>query len=267
MFKIISLISQKYLFKFFGKKSKIKFDQIYNIEKGKSCYIFGDGVSLKYLDLKNFKDLDIIAGNNFIIHNDFKSLPVKYYVFYQPFWFFPLIKVYNKISLNYMYLTIMNLMSKANNTLFFSSVTNILLFKVKSMIFLKENSFDNTRLNELTGKFNCFEGTLRLQILIAIYLGYDEVTLIGHDYTHSPAQSGHFYEFGKGIHTNHDYWNQEFLEEAKKHLKIKTLTINSVSNRLDFIKYSKINYKENIQIVSKKYLDKMSKFFYYKVYK
>jgi len=167
-----------------------------------------------------------------------------------------------------MFLTIKNLMFKANSTLFFSSITNISLFGIKEIVFLKENSFNSSRLDNLTKKFNCFEGTLRLQILIAIYLGYNEVTLIGHNYTHSPARSGHFYEFGKGLFFNHDSWNMDFLEEAKKYLKINTLTIDSSSNRLDHVKqYPLINYKENYQIVSESHLNKMNKFFYYKIFK
>ena len=211
MLRNISLLTQFIFSKLFGFRSKKRLEKLKGSEKGKSCYIFGDGVSLKYFDLNFFNDKDIIAANYFIIHDLFPSLNVKYYTLYEPFYFYPIIRNYGNILFNKMFLTIKNLMKTNESIVFFSSITNISLVGIKNLIFLSENSFKSKELKDLTTRFNCFEGALRLQLLIAIYLGYDHVTLVGHDYTHSPSMTGHFYEYGKGEYSNHDFMECRFF--------------------------------------------------------
>jgi hypothetical protein len=269
MFRKISLLTQFIFSKLFGFRSKKRLEKLKGSEKGKSCYIFGDGVSLKYFDLNFFNDKDIIAANHLMIHDLFPSLNVKYYTFYEPFYFYPLIRKYGKFLFNKMFLTVKNLMMTNEKVVFFSSVTNIPLVGIKNLIFLSENSFKSKEVKDLTRRFNCFEGSLRLQLLIAIYLGYDQATLVGHDYTHSPSMAGHFYEYGKGNYSNHDLWNADFFEDVKKKIKITTLTIDSKSNRLNYLKYpkEKVSYKENTAIISSKLLNKMNTFSYYKIFR
>ena len=57
-----------------GKNKKFK-----NIHEGESCYIFGNGISLKDMDLKKFSDKTSIGCGYLFLHNDiynnFLSMP------------------------------------------------------------------------------------------------------------------------------------------------------------------------------------------------
>ena len=63
-------------------KNKILF---LNNTEDNSCYIFGDGKSLKYYDLKNFSLLPSISIGNLSIHNDVELLNYKYSIICDPF--------------------------------------------------------------------------------------------------------------------------------------------------------------------------------------
>ena len=53
---------------------KEKFGKLKNKHLGEECYIFGDGVSLKYFNLNKFNDKPSIVSNNFIFHKHFNKL-------------------------------------------------------------------------------------------------------------------------------------------------------------------------------------------------
>ena len=99
--------------------------------------------------------------------------------------------------------------------------------------------------------------------MIAIYMGFDKVFLVGHDYTHSPTKSHHWYEKGYGVTTPMKDFSKEFLNYAKNFIDIITVTVDSESNNLDYIKYNdlfgvKCKFQENNQILKPKYLDALA---------
>ena len=53
--------------------------QFKNIHKEESCYIFGNGASLKYYDLKLFDDRISIGCGALFCHNDIKKIDLKYH--------------------------------------------------------------------------------------------------------------------------------------------------------------------------------------------
>lgn len=61
--------------------------KLYNKHEGESCYIFGDGISIKYFDLNKFNDKISIVGNYIPFHNDFEKLNAPYCVMSAPFFF------------------------------------------------------------------------------------------------------------------------------------------------------------------------------------
>ena len=74
-----------YLFR--NKLSEIH--KFYNTCHGEDCYIFGDGVSIKSMDIKAFSDKKSIACNFFPFHNDFPNINCQYCVVPEPWWFSP----------------------------------------------------------------------------------------------------------------------------------------------------------------------------------
>ena len=56
---------------------------------GESCYLIGDGVSVKWFDLNAFDDKTAIPCGFIPFHNDFNKLNVKYLSIAEPWWFYP----------------------------------------------------------------------------------------------------------------------------------------------------------------------------------
>ena len=192
MIKIVSSILKSILALFFNAEGLFK--QIRGKHKGEECYIFGDGLSLKYMDLSFFSDKPAIACNNFIFHKDFKKVDVKYYTLFEPFWFFPfygaLIKK-RKIVLNKIQLKERILIKQNPNILFFSDISNSAFFRNRNLIFISnriKNFISPKKI--LENYINCFAGSLNIQIVIAIFLGFKKAYLVGCDYTHSNSLSG-----------------------------------------------------------------------------
>lgn len=271
MKRVFKFLSQTFKFLLL-LKNKRKISDLINLRdrhKGEECYIFGDGVSLKYFDLSVFNDRIAIGSNNLIFHKDFKKLNIKYYCIYEPFWFLPYfvsgfkgVKIWkNKIQKYH------QLIAKENKQItFFTDISNSIRFIGSNIIYVSTQIVNNiTDENFISHKINCFEGSLRVQLMIAKFLGFNKVYLIGHDYLNSETISGHFYEKGPGVKTKntHDSWNNDFLKLMKKKLEIISITNNNTSLKVKTIPYEKfkgdtLNYKENNEIVSLKNLQILS---------
>ena len=68
--KMLFLLSERVV------RKNIKFKDIH---RGESCYLFGNGASIKYFDLKKFDDKPSIGCGGLFLHKDFNELKVKYF--------------------------------------------------------------------------------------------------------------------------------------------------------------------------------------------
>ena len=86
-----------------------KIHRFKDIHKGTSCYLMGDGISIKWFDLTVFSDKIVLPCGFIPFHNDFNRLDVKYLLLLEPFWFYPLVStssppiklISNKIQIEY----------------------------------------------------------------------------------------------------------------------------------------------------------------------
>ena len=58
-----------------------------DLHQGNTCYIIGDGVSIKWFDLGAFPKYPAITLNYFLFHRDFKKIKTLYSILPEP-WFF-----------------------------------------------------------------------------------------------------------------------------------------------------------------------------------
>ena len=215
-----------------------------DIHKGESCYVMGDGVSVKWFDLSAFSDKIAIVCNFFVFHKQFEELNAPYAVLPEPFWFYPRQwtsdhprkNISNPISKFYKQEIIDRYVEKT----FFLNLSNCLTVRRKNVVYTFNELWDE-RLPEnfITKRIDCFAGSLRVSIMMAIYMGFDHVFLVGHDYTHSPSRSSHWYEKGEGVFHPQKDFNKEFFEIAKEFIDITTITLDGTSDFLDAISYKK----------------------------
>lgn len=250
------------------------------IHKGESCYLFGDGLSIKYFDLNKFSDKIAIPCGFLLFHDDYDVLQTPYALLIETYYFYPLARVQfldnktpsKKIILNSIQKEYRKKIKEKKNTEFFINLSNFPVFLDKNITYLfrdiPDTSLDS---NHISRKFNCYKGSLRAQILIAIYMGFDHVYLVGHDYTHSPARSHHWYEKGHGVITPMPNFSKEFLSYASKYIDITTITADNVSDNVNYIKYQdftgeNLSFRENTELIRPKYLDTLATFPAYNIY-
>jgi hypothetical protein len=244
----VSFFSVFLCFSFYRKK---------NSESEQSCYVFGDGPSIKYMDLKFFANLPSIATNEIINHVDFEHLDCKYWIMPEPVFFWPgntsvmsdrstLVRRYKR-----------GLHPRALKDKSIKPILNVLSFPFTFQSRAHYFYYGRRHFKHLpiAQREDAFAGTINSAITIAIHLGYKKIYLIGFDYTHKPSTSLHWYEHGRGIKTNHSGYNSDYFKEALRYIDIVTVTIDAESEFLPFITYEtltgeKPRYKENFEILS-----------------
>ena len=189
----------KILLNFFSKTLK-KNTKFKDVHKGESCYIFGNGSSLKYYDLKLFNEKASIGCGALFTHKDFRHLNLKYYYVAHPllfykFWKNPYSNRYEKNKVGAFYRKKMSLFPEVQ---YFTSLTNYFGIQGDNINYLyhfgqvSELSVDS----QMDEVFSLMEGSMAGMIGVALYLGYTDITLVGCDYTFAPKLQGHFYERG-----------------------------------------------------------------------
>ena len=107
-----------------------------NKHLGETCYILGDGPSIKSFDLSSFSNHIGIACGNLIFHNDFKKLNVKYYAIPEPWLFYPRILQKKSYLKNYYKISsfLKSEIKKSNDIQFFINLSNFGFIKSKSKL-------------------------------------------------------------------------------------------------------------------------------------
>jgi hypothetical protein len=245
-----------------------KIDNLYQRHVGQECYIFGDGVSLKWMDLHHFTELPSIIGNMLIYHKEVNLLNHPYCGITEPYWFYPILpyRVDGKLQLirNYVNKEYSKSIIKNPETLFFINLSNYPVARFPNIIFVSrwyKSPFESKNL--FMNRADSYQGTLRFQLSLAIYLGFKKAYLVGHDYTHYPARSFHFYEKGAGILDGNRNFCREFIDCAKQYIDLYTVTLDAGSETMKSITYSDLtgkepSFRENIDIVDRVKLESLA---------
>lgn len=256
-----------------SKLSEIK--KFRNIHKGESCYLIGDGVSLKYFDLKNFTDKISIPCGFLPFHLDFDTLNAPYMLLIEPWWFYPWIRSTSKprrIIRNEIQEVYREIIKKYPEKNFFINISNLpTTTKFENICFVYRDFIDELNQEFITKRINAFEGSLRGSITMAIYMGFSDIYLIGYDYTHFPSRSLHWYEKGSGVFIPQPGYNKDFFEIAKEYTNITTITLDGRSESLDSVTYKSYTgcdpiFRENIEILDKKNLNVLASWPGYSIY-
>ena len=231
--------------------------------KGESCYLIGDGISIKWFDLGAFSNKSAIPCAIIPFHNDFNKLSVQYLSFAEPWWFYPWERdpaTTGKYSANPRQLAYRGIIDKYPDTEFFINLSNYPVLNNKNITYLFRD-FPDKRLpkNFITCRINGFHGSLRSSISLAIYMGFDHIYLVGYDYTHVPSRTLHWYEKGQGVFLPHENYQKDFFEIAQEFIDITTITLDGTSDFINAVTYKEHTgrepiYRENTELVDEKYL-------------
>lgn len=252
----------------FAKPLLSKIHRYKDAHKGESCYLIGDGISIKWFDLGAFSDKAAIPCGFIPFHNEFDRLKVNYLSLIEPWWFYPLqwtTSPPTKIIRNHIQrVYIDDVIDRHPNKQFFVNLSNFATLRRKNITYNYQYFLDDALPNtHLSKRINAYEGSLRWMILLATYMGFDHVYLIGCDYTHINSRSLHWYEKGRGICTKLPGYQEEFLKIAREFIDITTITLDGSSEFINAVSYKEFTgrdpiFRENTELLSDKYLQVLS---------
>jgi hypothetical protein len=265
--EIKSIISGK-----LARKSE-KFDGIHN---GETCYIFGDGPSVKWFDLSCFGDHPAICCNLFPFHKDFDKLDVRYCTMLEPWVFAPKL-VQSKNDGIREFRGVVNeyrsIVKKNPDKQFFISASNFLSLTGENINFMFRELPKNrkNKTDELLRQFDLFGGSFHAALTLAYYLGFKKIYLVGFDgWTIQPARALHWYELGKGEFFEPTNFATEFLDVLKTEVDISAITYDGESRNVNAIRYEAYTgkppvYKENFELLSEHRLNVLATYPEYKI--
>lgn len=248
-----------------------------NIHKGDSCYIIGDGISIKWYDLSLFSDLISIPLSLIPFHNDFYKLNSRYCILSEPYWFYPYFKLpkpYGYYWKNLHQIEYRKIIKANSDIDYFINASNIPVLSGKNLTFIFNKIYDSSLASDyISNVITPFAGSFRTAITLAIYMGFKKVYLIGCDYTHNPSMSLHWYEKGEGVLGNSVSYQEDYLKLAKQYVDITTISTNGRTNTslIKSISYQdytgkQMHFRENNELMSRKILKILDTWPGYKIY-
>lgn len=223
-------------------KSDKNLSQFRDIHQGESCYVIGDGASLKWFDLSVFQDKPTFVLCFLFLHKEFKGGGHPLYApFNSPFYFYP----YNRLSYpphtvwrNHIQARYRSVIKTYSDTQFFVNLSNYPVLRGNNVhYFFKSIPGFAFIDNCLKNNIDPFLGGFRAAINLAIFMGFSEIVLVGCDYTHTISHSGHWYEHGPGRIVDQSGYNKEFFELATQYVDIVTVTREGTGKYLPSVEY------------------------------
>lgn len=253
--RLISLLISRVL----QKNEKFK-----NLHKGQTCYIIGNGASLKNMDLSAFSNHITIGVNNLYLHNDFNKLDIRYHALIEPFFMFPYFKnPYTKNIQKHIFGTLFKkVFLQYPQVSVFLSASNILWPSLNNSYFLYNFSNHDSNLKHcnISSSFSFMKGGLYAGVGLAINMGFKKAILVGCDYVFTPSFEGHFYALGPGKNGNRkENIYEKLFNEVEDVIELEVITDKGVSKWLPSQTYNEFTgnsliYSENNEIIKKEYL-------------
>lgn len=176
-FKYKSVISRNYKFK--------------DLHKGQTCYILGNGPSINQLDLKQLQNKCIFTVNAMICTSLFDKLKPEYHCVLD-----------RKVFQKYKEFLVRGIEAKSTNFFFHRKIIDEI--GLKDNVYYTYNTLmpthnSNIRI-DLTKNASTFINVVPYCIMIAMYMGFNNIVLLGCDFSFFAARKeAHFYEEGKNI--------------------------------------------------------------------
>lgn len=247
-----------------------------NRHAGQSCYVFGNGASLKGMDLACFSDRVSIGCNSLFLHKDFDKLDCRYYVLPAAFLFHRYRKYYGRLYRNYMGDLFRENVLAHPGVSFFTSLSNWIGLRAANLYYIHHFGsrgwdFEHVRLHK---QFSFMQGAMYAMVGLAYCMGFTSITLVGCDYAFSPRYGFHFFEQGLGQKIEDDgaHYGGDFFGECAKLMDFSIIVPDGVRSELmPQVAYAThagkpLMYRENAEIVSQHDLRLLAKQGYYNIF-
>ena len=238
-----------------------KNSQLVNRYKGEDCYIFGNGASIKYLDLKSFSNKKVIGINNILLHKEAKYLDFACIVLPESYFFYSHYKILIQCESKKLDgVLVQKKLKEFPNTRLITSVTNFFGNLHKNTNYIHHFGYRSPDIEKLSieKEFSFMAGGLSAAIGIAINYGFKKAILVGCDYLLDPVKGGHFYTLPIDTSKDKRPIRQEFINIAQQFIDLELLTpfsSNGIINTISYNQFSPehtIKYKENYEIVEER---------------
>jgi hypothetical protein len=245
------------------------------IHDGETCYIIGDGPSVKWFDLSAFSDHPAICCGFLPFHKDFKKLDVRYCTMIEP-WLFapefmqpdlPAITEFRRVAKEYR-----SIIKSNPDKQFFVHYSNYLwIIRENVNTIFKELPKSKNKLIEQLRQFDCFGGSFHAALSLAYYMGFKKLYLIGFDgWTIQPAREFHWYELGEGSFYEPENLAAEYLNLLQTEVEICAIAYDGHSKNVKCISYETYTgkppmFRENNELLSEYYLDVLATYPEYKI--
>ncbi len=260
------------ILRYFFKRILARNEKFKGRHTGETCYIFGNGASLKNMELGAFSDHVSIGLNFLCLHNDYRSLNIQYHVLVESFFFYPYVR--NPYTNQYQPNVLGNLFKKAfrqhHDITLFANISNAFgsrLFKKVFYLYHFGNRQVSRKASDISGAFSFMTSSLYAAIGLAINMGFKKAILVGCDYMFSPGRIGHFYTSESSIRTTgpENLYEKLFME-CRSLIDLEVITDVGVSSWLPYQDYEsltgrKIRYRDNVEIVDPAYLKILNRAF------
>jgi hypothetical protein len=298
---LLKKISNKIYYK---NKKKLGIENLINSEKSKEIYIFGDGHSLKYYDLKYFSDKPSISLGFISLHNQASSLNLKYSILGDSWSFVPIISILSSIfgrltdalkekntNILRRYINPMKIIKGSffsfkkflfennenlNNSNIVTHSSNLPFLKNhKINIYLNKNDVLLAKFQNNLKKLNIdpYKSGLRIGIFLSILLGVKKIYLIGCDYLSQEPSTSHWYENSKPKNHKKLIEEIEFIELVSEYIDLKIIDKIPVKEENkkryifyeDYVKDKKKDYS-NINLMSMQKLNYINQLGFYEIF-
>ena len=235
-----------------------------------TCYIFGNGASIKSIDFHHFQDHPTIGMNHLVLHKDFHLLDTCCYTLPEPLSFYYYFKnpYKHKYERNIMGNLFRSQISKFPNIALFTSFTNMFGSPLQNTHYLHHFGKRNPDANhlDLCSEFSYLAGGLHAGIGLAITLGFKKAILVGCDYLMKPKTYGHFYSQPKDGKDDGQNPYLSLLDDCLSMIDLEAVSVNKTNCWIPSIDYqtltgASIKYRENTEIIAKKNLLVLNKAF------
>jgi len=175
------------------KKYIKKNDQLRESASVQTCYVLGNGPSLKHVDLNVLQGKDVITVNKSIKTSVFSMLKPKYHVVLDRF---ILADIADDVE--------EELRREDSNTIVILHRSAVERFskypRARFAYGTKMASSPRAFKNDMTGNMTTFLNVLPFAVSCAMYIGYKEIVLLGNDFSFFTARKDqHFYDIESNI--------------------------------------------------------------------